>query len=354
MVFDEKKLVRQAQAGDALALVQIHDYYYWRFYRFFYYRVSDVRQAEKLTSALFLRMIEKMGLHKPGQIPFCDWLDYLAGQILAEWDHPAENGVLSSDPQEEDSALKPSLVNLPDDQREVIVGRFIEDRPDRRIADALRRSTHALILLQRQGLESLQSARSKGDTVDSKKDRGFDMILDEALVAVQAGANPEKIAGRYPAYHERLMPLLTLARQLMVLPDPHPNPTAQMNSKTRMLQVLADQKKAHRIDQKNILEDLGGIFLKQRGKRLLLIVFVSVIVFIIFSSAGVASTQALPGMWLYPVKLTLQEVHVFLTFDPQSRQALVEQYQTQRQVDLERAIEGGLISAEDAERDLIE
>ncbi len=348
MVLDEKKLIRRAQEGDLLAFVQIHDRYFWRFYRFFYYRVSDMHQAESLTSDLFLWMIEEIGFYKPGHPPFSEWLYLLAGQMLAAQEHPGPNMARHPKLVDGDTALKQALESLLEDQRELIIGRFIEGRPGRIIADAIGRSPHALISLQREGLEALQTTCWGAECVKREKDRKFDVILDEALRAVQAGAKIEEMAVRFSDEKDRLIPLLSLARQLQTLPEPHPDPTAQMNSKRRMLRALSNQKAASRIDRKNILEDLGAIFLQQRVKGVLLVIFAIVIFFILFSSVGVASSQALPGTWLYPVKLTLQEIHIILNFNPQSRQALVDHYQAQRQVDLEKAIEKGLISEDES------
>jgi hypothetical protein len=176
-----------------------------------------------------------------------------------------------------------------------------------------------------------------------RPDREFERILDEGLQSLHRGARPEDIAAQFPAEKDRLLPLLETAARVWRTPDPAVSPRAQLASKAQLLQALAEQKETHQVEKKNILDDLGNILLQGRAKRLILILFMLIFAFILFSSLTAASAQSLPGKWLYPFKLAFQEMHILLTFDAQSRRALAAEYTAQRRADLEAAIQENLL-----------
>lgn len=181
-----------------------------------------------------------------------------------------------------------------------------------------------------------------------RPDQEFERILDEGLQSLHRGARPEDIATQFPAEKDRLLPLLETAARVRRTPDPAVSPRAQLASKTQLLQALAEQKETHQVEKKNILDDLGNILLQGRAKRLILILFMLIFAFILFSSLTAASAQSLPGEWLYPFKLAFQEIHILLTFDAQSRRALAAAYAAQRRADLEAAIQENLLPEKEA------
>ncbi len=175
MSFDEAKIITKAQNGDALAFAKIHDQYYQLVYRFFYYRVSDVKRAEDLTSDLFVKLIEKMGLYQPGKAPFLAWLYTIARNMLIDdyrrrarvpelsslGDYLASdkhNPVRSAELQSDADCLKQALQHLTDDQREVIITKFIEGRRNREVADVVGKSYYAVKSLQHRALAALKRA----------------------------------------------------------------------------------------------------------------------------------------------------------------------------------------------------
>ncbi len=178
--------------------------------------------------------------------------------------------------------------------------------------------------------------------------QNFEHILEESLQSLRRGETPEAIAARYPEDEDRLLPLLKTADWVSHMPAPVPSERAKMDSKARLMQTLSQQKQTHQIEKKNVLADLGNLLLRQRAKGLILAGLSLVLLFIFVSSIGVASAQAVPGSWLYPVKLTIQEIHILLTFDTQSREQLMETYQAQRQMDIETAIENELLPQDEA------
>lgn len=138
---DEALAVRAKR--DASAFATIYDRYLDRIYRYVRYRTSDPRDAEDLTSEIFVRALRAIGRYAPSA-PFYAWIyriarnaviDHhrskrddlpLAGVVDAADPHPVidpEDHAIAGDRREQ---LARALAHLADEQQEVIVLRFIE------------------------------------------------------------------------------------------------------------------------------------------------------------------------------------------------------------------------------------
>lgn len=141
-------------------------------YRYFYYRIGDVHTAEDLTSEVFLRAIQALPDIRPEQISFQAWLFQIArnlsidyyrktkgrqDQILEEQmnilnehaEHTADLGLTGQ-------KLRDALAELPENQRDVIIMRFVAGMPVREVAEVLQKSEDAIKSLQRRGLQALR------------------------------------------------------------------------------------------------------------------------------------------------------------------------------------------------------
>jgi len=175
MMNEEGKIIQRAQKGDALAFARLQETYYPDIYRFFYYRIMDAKNAEDLASALFISMIERIGFYKLESVPFLSWLYSLARTVLMEellrrgwsYDQAPQKQVywspddLPSDrdnPQANTYILKRALARLSTDEREVVIGKLVENRTNRAIGREIGRTASTVKQIQHQALIKLRSA----------------------------------------------------------------------------------------------------------------------------------------------------------------------------------------------------
>jgi len=185
-----------------------------------------------------------------------------------------------------------------------------------------------------------------------KPERDFNMILAQCLDALQRGVCLKTILGRFPDEAGRLQPLLKSAQFVIQTPNPKPSKQAVIGSKGRMMRTLAEQQVASQRQKKTVLDDLGLGLQQKRGKGLVIFIFCLVLAFILLSSLGVSAAESLPGSWLYPVKLALQDLHLMLIFDPIKEQQRQAFYDRVRQQDLLTAVEQGRIPKAEAQATL--
>lgn len=176
---DDILTIQRAQKGDALACARLHDRYYQAIYRYFFYRVEEPNTAAQLTADLFLRMVTRIGFYKPDSLQFLPWLYSLARSVLMEdrlrrgeilwrsalqWRQKPDT-LIEVSFQENTSAggtltsarsLHDALQILSADEREVLVGRLIENRSLRQIAREIGRTIAAARVLQLIALQKLQ------------------------------------------------------------------------------------------------------------------------------------------------------------------------------------------------------
>lgn len=164
-------MVEAARKGDAGALAAICENLYPRIYRYLSYKVNDPRDAEDLAGEVFVRMLEAI----PGQTGnFEAWLFRIAGNVLT--DHYRKRAVRSDTvglPEEiaggDDPAaaterkldgerLKQGMRELTEEQKEVVILRFIMGYEHGEVADMMGRSAGAIRALQFRALSALKGA----------------------------------------------------------------------------------------------------------------------------------------------------------------------------------------------------
>jgi RNA polymerase sigma-70 factor (ECF subfamily) len=166
-------LVELARGGDSEAFGMLYDHYNASVYRFIYYRVGSVALAEDLTSETFFRALRSMSSFKWQGKDFGAWLmtiarnltadHYKAGRTRLEFatedmgahdsatDGP-ENAVLASLTNE---ALLQALGELPTEQQECLIMRFLQGLSIAETAKVLGRSDGAVKQLQLRGVRNL-------------------------------------------------------------------------------------------------------------------------------------------------------------------------------------------------------
>lgn len=163
-------LIRRAQQGDRGSIGWLFERFQPTIFRYLYYRIGERQAAEDLTSEVFVRMLRALPSYQLQAAPFQSWLFQIARNLAI--DHFRQSGrsaaltetLESKDPAPEavldqhltHDELCGALSKLNDEQREVIILRFILALPIAEVAQMLGRSSDAVKGLQRRGLLALR------------------------------------------------------------------------------------------------------------------------------------------------------------------------------------------------------
>ncbi|MEM8856750.1 MAG: sigma-70 family RNA polymerase sigma factor [Chloroflexota bacterium] len=168
---DETNLIKRAQRGDPDAFEELYDRFYAPVYTYIYYRVGQRPLAEDLTSDVFERMVTKIDDWRPMGKPFIAWLYTIAGNLVRN--HIKRNNRIEWLPLDErDSDLGESLMaqigkklqkeqlvralnQLTEEQRQVIVLRFLQGDSIAVVANALGKTETGIKALQRRAIQAL-------------------------------------------------------------------------------------------------------------------------------------------------------------------------------------------------------
>ena len=173
-------LVELARGGDKEAFGQLYDHYHVSVFRFLYYRVSSTTLAEDLTAETFFRALRSMNSFRWQGKDFGAWLMTIARNLTA--DHfkagrtrleQTTEDVTTLDSTTEgpegevlaaltNEALIAALADLPGEQRDCLVMRFLEGLSIAETAEALGRSAGAVKQLQLRGVRNLAKLMPEG------------------------------------------------------------------------------------------------------------------------------------------------------------------------------------------------
>jgi RNA polymerase sigma-70 factor (ECF subfamily) len=169
---DETALIQRAKAYDSDALSTLYERYYQGIYRYVYYRVSDSGLAEDLTGDIFVKMLHGIASYSIQGVPFSAWLYRIArNRVIDHMRRQPEKADLSleegrvetiasgettlENALQRDELLKAVQV-LTDEQRQVIILKFIEDKDNATIASVLGKTEGAVKSLQHRALDTLR------------------------------------------------------------------------------------------------------------------------------------------------------------------------------------------------------
>ncbi|WP_231998690.1 sigma-70 family RNA polymerase sigma factor [Nocardioides baekrokdamisoli] len=169
-------LVELARGGDAEAFGQLYDHYQPSIYRFLFYRTRSRPLAEDLTSETFFRALRSLSSFTWQGRDFGAWLTTIARNLAADHFKAArtrlelttddmgfhegdvdgpETDVLRSLTTE---ALFIALADLPQDQRDCVIMRFLQSLSIAETAEVLGRSEGAVKQLQLRAVRNLAKA----------------------------------------------------------------------------------------------------------------------------------------------------------------------------------------------------
>ncbi|MGN6131186.1 MAG: sigma-70 family RNA polymerase sigma factor [Nocardioidaceae bacterium] len=173
-------LVELARGGDTEAFGLLYDHYQPSVYRFLYYRVGSVALAEDLMSETFFRALRSMGSFRWQGKDFGAWLmtiarnltadHYKAGRTRLEFatEDMSPHDSATDGPETEvlasltNDALLAALKQLPGEQQECLIMRFLQGLSIAETAKVLGRSDGAVKQLQLRGVRNLAKLLPEG------------------------------------------------------------------------------------------------------------------------------------------------------------------------------------------------
>ena len=164
---DERLLVEAAKR-DPARFAELYQRNVYQVYAYVSRRVSTREEAEDVTSDVFHHALKNLKSFEWRGAPFAAWLIRIAAhRIIDRYRSTAREmgNPITEDPKdasmeeiEERAALFQLVKRLPEDQRRVVMLRFVEEKSIREIAQELRRSEGAVKQLQFRALEKLRAS----------------------------------------------------------------------------------------------------------------------------------------------------------------------------------------------------
>src|SRR3990172_2577233 len=171
-ILAEWKIVRQAQQYDEVALQSLYEKYYPKVYNYAFLQMGDVQAAEDLASDVMLKMLESIQRYHFKGLPFSAWVFRIArNRLIALHRRRRRRGEVDlsetiastlasphamAERALERGQLQVALKHLTDEQRQVIVLKFIEGFDNRSVGTIMGRSEGAIKSLQHRALASLR------------------------------------------------------------------------------------------------------------------------------------------------------------------------------------------------------
>jgi RNA polymerase sigma-70 factor, ECF subfamily len=168
-----EELVRRVRASDPLAFDELYSRYSPRVFGYLFQKLNgNAEEAEDLTADVFTRVYEKIDGFQPQGAPLSAWVFRIAHNRLIDSvrRRPRQTQVTLDEAPELTSGpvfgginqqvaldqIKAGLTRLTNEQRQVIVLRFLEGKSLAETADIVGRNDDAVKKLQARGLASLR------------------------------------------------------------------------------------------------------------------------------------------------------------------------------------------------------
>jgi RNA polymerase sigma-70 factor (ECF subfamily) len=176
---DETAVIERAQRGDQAAVMRLYERYQASVFRYIFYRVQgDQHCAEDLTADVFVRMLTKLKTYVQGDQPILAWLYTIAHNLVIDHYRSANSTshlsleedlvagdvghpVQATDDRLAQECLAKVLKYLTEEQRQVILLKFVEDRDLVEVAALLGKNERAVRSLQHRALSALHRALTR-------------------------------------------------------------------------------------------------------------------------------------------------------------------------------------------------
>jgi hypothetical protein len=148
-------------------------------------------------------------------------------------------------------------------------------------------------------------------------------VLEQCIGDLENGVELETVLVRHPDFAEELRPILkaSVLARARSLSTPAPSPDVVRRSRAKFLQQAAQMREAKAGPRKRMIPFFQRLAISFSLTALLLT-----------GGTGLvgASSSALPGEHLYPVKRTWEDLRLFLTFDHNRKAYLESEYDNER------------------------
>jgi RNA polymerase sigma-70 factor (ECF subfamily) len=163
-------LVEEAASGNFEAFGELYSLYLDRIYRYIFYQVNDRMTAEDITEEVFLKAWKAIGTCKGKERTFLSWLYRIAHNHLVNTlrsmtrfiSIEKDNVVEVTDPKQGIEAnldyqdLLETINCLPQNQKQVIILKFIEGMDNREISKIMKKNEGAIRVLQMRALSKIK------------------------------------------------------------------------------------------------------------------------------------------------------------------------------------------------------
>lgn len=181
----EDDLIVRARRGEANAFGELYERYLAAIYRYIFYRVGEVAEAEDLTETVFLKAWEALDRYEVRDVPFSAWLYRIAHNVVVDR-HRTRKAAVPLDstlslrdeadgPEDRLDALEDvesliwAMSQLSADYQQVLVLRFISGLSHAETGRVLKRSEEAVRVLQFRALQALRNLLDKNVKSDDRR-----------------------------------------------------------------------------------------------------------------------------------------------------------------------------------------
>jgi RNA polymerase sigma-70 factor, ECF subfamily len=175
IIVNTEELVIQAIRGNSGAFGKLYIVFVEKIYRYVYYSTQSKDTSEDITQEVFLKAWSAIDSCRGREKTFSSWLFRIAHNLLIDRlrkynrrvsfeIQPMEDKIDTSSGLEmkfEQQDLMKAMDYLPENQRRVIILKFIEGMDNREIADILSKSEGAVRILQMRALDNLKKELDK-------------------------------------------------------------------------------------------------------------------------------------------------------------------------------------------------
>lgn len=170
-------LVRRAAAGDAAAFGELYALYADAIYRHVAGAIGRREDAEDLTEQVFVKALRHIGAFRPERSPFGGWLHTIADRLVIDFSRThREHAPLPMEPfgaavagPEADGGdapgrerLRRAVAALPEEQRRVLLLRFVAGYRPEEVARLLGKRADAVRAVQYRALRALRRRLGEG------------------------------------------------------------------------------------------------------------------------------------------------------------------------------------------------
>jgi len=164
---DQERLLIEAAQKDPNRFAELYEANFERIYAFIVRRVQDRHEAEDLTAEVFHHALANLARFEWRGVPFAVWLFRIAANAIADRHRRTKQTVNPGIAEDLDQSswrdierratLFQLVDRLPEDQRSIVIKRFVEQKTVRDIAKEFGRSEGAIKQLQFRALENLKA-----------------------------------------------------------------------------------------------------------------------------------------------------------------------------------------------------